>query len=167
MHFERLFPENARNLGDREHDFTTEPGQLRRWNLLPAGVAASALLRMLALAGLGRLQLQKLAQQSPLDLARRSDQPVCLEFVQIRHAPQERGPASPVRRHVGWCVDAGGQWGVLAMKSMENYYRWLAVQYAAQRGRIHQRLVETLFRYNSRARMGGFLHRLEECIAKS
>jgi hypothetical protein len=51
------------------------------------------------------------------------------------------------------------------MKSMENYYRWLAVQYAAQRGRIHHLLVETLFRYNSRARMGGFLHRLEECIA--
>jgi hypothetical protein len=51
------------------------------------------------------------------------------------------------------------------MKSLENYYRWLAVQYAVQRGRIHHRLVETLFRYNSRPRMGGFLHRLEECIA--
>jgi hypothetical protein len=51
------------------------------------------------------------------------------------------------------------------MKSMENYYRWLAVQYAAQRGHIHHRLVETLFRYNNRSRMGGFLLRLEECIA--
>ena len=52
------------------------------------------------------------------------------------------------------------------MKSMENYYRWLAVQYAAQRGRIHHRLVETLFRYNGRARMGGFLQRLEAGIAR-
>jgi len=26
---------------------------------------------------------------------------------------------------------------------METYYRWLALQYAAQRGRIHYRLVET------------------------
>jgi hypothetical protein len=47
------------------------------------------------------------------------------------------------------------------MKSMETYYRWLAWQYAAQCGRIHYRLVETLFRYNGRPRMGGFLHRLE------
>jgi len=48
------------------------------------------------------------------------------------------------------------------MKSMETYYRWLALRYAAQRGRIHQGLVETLFRYNSRPRMGGFLQRLAE-----
>ena len=48
------------------------------------------------------------------------------------------------------------------MKSMETYYRWLALQYAAQCGRIHQELVETLFRYNGRSRMGGFLHRLGE-----
>jgi hypothetical protein len=47
------------------------------------------------------------------------------------------------------------------MKSMETYYRWLAVEYARQRGRIHPRLVETLFRYNARSRMGSFLYRLE------
>jgi hypothetical protein len=50
------------------------------------------------------------------------------------------------------------------MKSMETYYRWLALQYAAQCGRIHHRLVETLFRYNGRPRMGGFLHRLEQMV---
>jgi hypothetical protein len=50
------------------------------------------------------------------------------------------------------------------MKSMETYYRWLAMQYAAQRGRIHYRLVETLFRYNGRPRMGDFLHRLERVV---
>jgi hypothetical protein len=48
------------------------------------------------------------------------------------------------------------------MKSMETYYRWLALQFAAQCGRIHHGLVETLFRYNGRPRMGGFLHRLEQ-----
>jgi hypothetical protein len=47
------------------------------------------------------------------------------------------------------------------MKSMETYYRWLAIQYAAQRGRIHSELVETLFRYNARPRMGRFVARLE------
>jgi hypothetical protein len=47
------------------------------------------------------------------------------------------------------------------MKSMETYYRWLALQYAGQCRRIHRGLVETLFRYNGRSRMGGFLHRLE------
>jgi hypothetical protein len=46
------------------------------------------------------------------------------------------------------------------MKSMETYYRWLAVQYASRCGRIHQGLIETLFRYNGRSRMGGFLDRL-------
>jgi hypothetical protein len=47
------------------------------------------------------------------------------------------------------------------MKSMETYYRWLAIQYAARCGRIHSELVETLFRYNGRPRMGRFVERLE------
>ncbi len=47
------------------------------------------------------------------------------------------------------------------MKSMEVYYRWLCVLYAQQHGRIHRRLVETLYRYNGRHRHGGFLARLE------
>ena len=47
------------------------------------------------------------------------------------------------------------------MKSMETYYRWLAIQYAARCGRIHAELVETLFRYNARPRMGRFVARLE------
>jgi hypothetical protein len=93
MHFERFLVENVRRLGNRQHDFTIGPGRLRRWNLLPTGGAASSLLRSLALAGLGQRQLQRLAPWSPLDLAERADQPVHLEFVQIRHAPQERLPA--------------------------------------------------------------------------
>jgi radical SAM superfamily enzyme YgiQ (UPF0313 family) len=48
------------------------------------------------------------------------------------------------------------------MKSMEVYYRWLAEQYAIQRQRIHYPLVETLFRYNGRPRMAGFLDKLQE-----
>lgn len=47
------------------------------------------------------------------------------------------------------------------MKSMEVYYRWLCLLYARQRGRIHFKLVETLFRYNRRQQMGRFLGRLE------
>lgn len=47
------------------------------------------------------------------------------------------------------------------MKSMETYYRWLAIQYAAQCGRIHAELIDTLFRYNARARMGYFVAKLE------
>ena len=47
------------------------------------------------------------------------------------------------------------------MKSLENYYRWLALQYAAQCGRIHAELVDTLFRYNARSRMGRFVAQLE------
>jgi hypothetical protein len=120
MHFERLFLENVRHLDNREHDFTIGPGQLRRWNLLPTDDSSTALLRALALAGLGRWQIQRLAQQSPLDLVARSDRPVRLEFVQIRHAPQERAPASPARRHLGWCVDVGGNCDALPKSAMRH-----------------------------------------------
>ncbi len=46
------------------------------------------------------------------------------------------------------------------MKSMEKYYRWLAIEYATQCRRIHRGLIETLFRYNRRSCMAGFLHQL-------
>ncbi len=118
MHLERLLVENVRRLGNREHDFTIGSGRLRRWNLLLADGASSALLRSLALAGMGQRQLERLAQQFPLDLAERSDLPVHLEFVQVRHAPQERGPASSVRRHLGWCVGVGGTWSALPKSAM-------------------------------------------------
>src|SRR5208282_6412241 len=88
MHFERLLVGNVRYLGNREYDFTVGRRRLRQWNLLPAGNSSSALLRLLAVAGLGRRQLERLARQFSLDLAERFDQPVRLEFVQIRHAPQ-------------------------------------------------------------------------------
>jgi hypothetical protein len=104
MYIERLLVENVRYLGRAEHDFTAGPGQLRQWNLLPSGSSSSALLRSLALAGTGWQQVQALAKQFPLALAERPGQPVHLEFVQVRHAPQERGSASPVRQHLGWCV---------------------------------------------------------------
>jgi hypothetical protein len=86
-----------------------------------------------------------------------------------RYQPVPGGPAPNLRRLFDERADALLDELVRIifrqnMKSMENYYRWLALQYAAQRGRIHHRLVETLFRYNGRPRMGGFLHRLEECI---
>jgi hypothetical protein len=48
----------------------------------------------------------------------------------------------------------------------ETYYRWLALEYAARCGGIHHGLIETLFRYNNRSRMGSFLHRLQNlCTA--
>jgi len=47
------------------------------------------------------------------------------------------------------------------MKSMETYYRWLAIQYAARCGHIHAELIDTLFRYNGRPRMGRFVAGLE------
>ena len=36
------------------------------------------------------------------------------------------------------------------MKSMEIYYRWLSPLYFARFGKVHSRLVDTIFRYNSR-----------------
>lgn len=48
------------------------------------------------------------------------------------------------------------------MKSVETYYRWLAIQYAAQCGLIHDSLIKTLFRYNRRLEMPRFMSRLNE-----
>ena len=43
------------------------------------------------------------------------------------------------------------------MKSMEKYYRWLSKGYALQYGRLHERLVDTIFRYNRRDRKGRYI----------
>ena len=40
------------------------------------------------------------------------------------------------------------------MKSMEVYYHWLSAKYVETFGRLHQPLVDTLFRYNQRDRKG-------------
>jgi hypothetical protein len=47
------------------------------------------------------------------------------------------------------------------MKSMEVYYRWLCLEYASQKQRLHSGLLNTLFRYNDRHRMGGFIEKLK------
>ncbi len=43
------------------------------------------------------------------------------------------------------------------MKSMERYYRWVSMRYAQTFGRLHQGLVDTIFRYNNRERRGHYL----------
>lgn len=52
------------------------------------------------------------------------------------------------------------------MKSMENYYRWVSREYARTFGRLHQGLVDAIFKYNHRemkghymATMGGLIRR--------
>jgi hypothetical protein len=46
------------------------------------------------------------------------------------------------------------------MKSMEKYYRWLSKRYAQTFGRLHQNLVDTIFRYNQRDRKGRYIQSL-------
>lgn len=43
------------------------------------------------------------------------------------------------------------------MKSMEKYYRWVSRQYVKYFGRLHQGLVDTIFRYNHRQRRGDYM----------
>jgi hypothetical protein len=43
------------------------------------------------------------------------------------------------------------------MKSMEMYYRWLSRKYALAFGKLHDRLVDTIFRYNYRYRKGEYI----------
>ena len=40
------------------------------------------------------------------------------------------------------------------MKNMEKYYRWLSKQYVITFGRLHERLIETIFKYNNRQQKG-------------
>jgi hypothetical protein len=47
------------------------------------------------------------------------------------------------------------------MKSMETYYRWLSERYFETFGRIHEKLVETIFRYNCRHLKGRYLEALQ------
>jgi len=118
MYLERLLVRNVRRLGNREYDFTIGPKHLRQWTVLPGGTSSSVLLRVLALTGMGRWQLEGLAQQRSLNLNERPDHLAHLEFIQIRHAPQERAPASPVRRHLGWCRGLGSQFSALSKPAM-------------------------------------------------
>ncbi|MBI4679376.1 MAG: hypothetical protein HY748_17510 [Elusimicrobia bacterium] len=43
------------------------------------------------------------------------------------------------------------------MKSMETYYRWLSKRYAQAFGKIHVKLVDTIFRYNCRHGKGRYI----------
>jgi hypothetical protein len=109
MHIEWLSLKNIRYLDDQEMDFRTGQSQLRKWNFLPMDRATVTLLRVLALTGLGRLHAQFLAQRFPPRLPARASAPALIEFIQVRHAPQERGLASPARRHLCWQVSRHGQ----------------------------------------------------------
>jgi hypothetical protein len=43
------------------------------------------------------------------------------------------------------------------MKSMEKYYRWVSKRYAETFGRLNKNLVDTIFKYNDRARKGKYI----------
>jgi hypothetical protein len=60
MHFERFLADNVGHLGHCEYHFAIGPRQLRKWILLPADASSGALLRALALGGMGRLRVQNL-----------------------------------------------------------------------------------------------------------
>jgi hypothetical protein len=50
------------------------------------------------------------------------------------------------------------------MKSMEKYYRWLSKKYVQAFGRLHPKLVDTIFRYNHRDRKGLYIRSLAGTI---
>ena len=43
------------------------------------------------------------------------------------------------------------------MKSMEKYYRWLSKRYIRAFGKLHRKLVDTIFRYNNRHQKGSYI----------
>jgi hypothetical protein len=118
MYLERLLAENVRHLAAVEQVFSDGPQQIRRWTLLSAGAASTVRLRCLALVSLGRWQMSRLAGRVLPLLAADTHRPVRVEFVLIRHAPQERLPHSPSRHHQGWRFLAGGRWEVLTRQAL-------------------------------------------------
>ncbi|MCZ7640134.1 MAG: hypothetical protein M5U12_31205 [Verrucomicrobia bacterium] len=109
MHIESLRAENVRHLEPCEHAFSAGQGAIRKWTVLEATDASHALLRCVALAGLGRRQMLLLACSLNGELVEQRALPAHLEFVLIRHAPQERMPHSPVRQQSGWHFWADGR----------------------------------------------------------
>jgi hypothetical protein len=53
------------------------------------------------------------------------------------------------------------------MKSMEKYYRWLSKRYVHAFGKLHNGLVDTIFRYNHRDRKGRYIATMAGTIGKS
>ncbi len=121
MHIERLLVSNLRGVGDRELDFTMGPDRLRSWTLLSSDPGSALLLCALALTSLGQRQVRLLDRRSLPRLPKRAGGPAHLEVVQIRHAPRERGAASPIRRHLGWAVEATGEFHPLAKSAMRHH----------------------------------------------
>ena len=119
MYFERLLTENVRYLTPVEKVFTDGPDQaglavmVCRWTLLRTGPDSTALMRCLALASLGTWQVSRLAGRVMSLMAEVPSRPVQMEFVLIRHAPQERGSHSPSRLHQGWRLLGEGKWEVM------------------------------------------------------
>ncbi|MBE7502570.1 MAG: hypothetical protein HS113_20245, partial [Verrucomicrobiales bacterium] len=109
MYIESLRAENVRHLEPREYDFRVGQGAIRKWTVLEATDASHALLRGVALVNLGRRQVPLLAGRLNGELVEEPDRAAHLEFVLIRHAPQERMPHSPVRQQSGWHFRADGR----------------------------------------------------------
>jgi len=113
MYVERLLAENVRYLPPVERVFSDGPARIRRWTLLSAGEAATAWLRCLALAGLGWWQLSRLVK-GKLGLTGADEaRPFQMEFILVRHAPQERQPHGPSLHQQGLRFLAGGGCQVL------------------------------------------------------
>ena len=118
MYIERLLPENVRHLAPVEQVFSVGPREIRRWTLLNAGAAATARLRCLALVSLGRWLMSRLAGRMLRLLAANPARPVQVEFVLVRHAPQERGRHTLSRHHQGWRLATGGTWEALERQTL-------------------------------------------------
>lgn len=118
MYFESFRADNVRHLEPGENDFRAGRGAIRKWTVLEATEASDALVRCLALAGLGRRQMPKVASRICGMMIGQGDRPSLLEFALIRHAPQERGPHSPVRRLSGWQLQRDGQVRPLAKPAL-------------------------------------------------
>ena len=107
MHLERLFRDYS-NIGrSAEWSFAAGADSIRKWTLLSPADAGLELFSLIALAGCGTRHVESLGKQiaPPFGHLKR---PVHLEFVQIRHAPQECGVHQAGRHGGGWFLASEG-----------------------------------------------------------
>lgn len=103
MYLERLFLDGGPGAMRVERSFAADSGSIRKWTVESGSAAARGLFPWVALAGCGQPHLEALRRQLTGDFALPETVQRC-EFVQVRHAPQERGMRQPARRGGGWII---------------------------------------------------------------
>lgn len=140
MYLLGIYFKNARKNGDGRFCFKKDRQKIRKWTQFPAGMSNLELLQLMAVACAGDSFLRELPYALGR-LCRNPDIPLQLEFILSTEYIDEL---------IGIVFRQN-------MKSMEKYYRWLSKRYVQAFGKLHNGLVDTIFKYNNRDSKGRYI----------